>query len=113
MEWLILVFILISILLFGLSFFAKDKQKEMKEELDHLSLQVMGDLYQVKKRLRVVEEEMLTVSDPPTSSTRPQANDELVKEAYQLFQQNNSIEETAETMELKKDEVKYLLAQLN
>ncbi|MDQ0299707.1 hypothetical protein J2S78_002127 [Salibacterium salarium] len=113
MEWLIIVLIVSSIVLFGLSFFAKDRTKQMDNDMEQLSLHVMGEMYQVKQRLQVLEEELLSVGTPPTASKRPLTQEELANEAYQLFQQNKSTEEIASHMQLKTDEVKYLLAQLN
>ncbi|RSL34519.1 hypothetical protein D7Z54_05070 [Salibacterium salarium] len=113
MEWLIIVLIVSSIVLFGLSFFAKDHTKQMDNDMEQLSLHVMGEMYQVKQRLQVLEEELLSVGTQPTASKRPLTQEELANEAYQLFQQNKSTEEIASHMQLKTDEVKYLLAQLN
>ncbi|SFP21991.1 hypothetical protein [Salibacterium halotolerans] len=107
MEWVILSSILLSVCLFGLSFLAGDKQKERNDEVEQMSLQVMGDMYQVKQRLRILEEELLSASSP---SVRRHSKEELVKEAHQWYQQNMSIEEIAAAMELKSEEVQQLLS---
>ncbi|MFD2704265.1 hypothetical protein [Salibacterium lacus] len=109
MEWIILSSILLSVCLFGLSFLAGDKQKERNDEVEQRSLQVMGDIYQVKQRLRILEEELLSASAP---SMRRHSKEELVSEAYQLYQQNRSIEDIAAVMELKPDEVQQLLSEM-
>ncbi|MGY4690291.1 hypothetical protein [Salibacterium sp. K-3] len=109
MEWVILSSILFGVFLFGLSFLAGNKQKEWKDEAEQRSLQVMGDIYQVKQRLRILEEELLTAPGHAPSA-RKNSKEELVHEAYQLYQQNKSIEEIAAVMELKTNEVEQLLA---
>ncbi|RSL30928.1 hypothetical protein D7Z54_23470 [Salibacterium salarium] len=113
MEWLIIMLLAGSIIIFALSFLAKDHNKKIDNDMEQLSLHVMGEMYQVKQRLQVLEEELLSVPTPPATSKRPQTQEELANEAYHLFQQNKGIEEIAASMQLKTDEVKYLLAQLN
>ncbi|NSL50332.1 hypothetical protein [Calidifontibacillus erzurumensis] len=48
-----------SIVLFVLSFFQKDKFKELETQIDNLSLMVMQENYQLKKKMKVLEEELL------------------------------------------------------
>ncbi|WP_456278281.1 hypothetical protein [Bacillus sp. AK128] len=48
-----------AILLFILSLFKRDKIKDVEAQLEQLSLTVMQENYQMKKRLKVLEEELL------------------------------------------------------
>ncbi|MGP7816248.1 hypothetical protein [Niallia sp. 01092] len=48
-----------SIVLFLLSFFAKDPYKTLQDDLDQLSIQQYQELYKVKKKLKLLEEELL------------------------------------------------------
>ncbi|WP_240378127.1 hypothetical protein [Bacillus piscicola] len=111
MEWLIISLFAASILLFGVSFLGRDKDKEMKAELDQLTLQMVGDVYDLRKRIHYLEEELLAAT--PTSfqkNKKSSSHAELVSEAHALFQQNRNVEEIAAAMELQVDEVKHLLS---
>ncbi|MFB4164751.1 hypothetical protein ACE1TI_13205 [Alteribacillus sp. JSM 102045] len=107
MEWFIIFLPIIGLLLFSLSLFVKEKNAT-KDEVEQMSLSMMGEVYHIKKRLQMLEEELLTVSP----AYRPKTNKELANEAYDYLQQNMSVDEIAAAMQLKDDEVKYLLARL-
>ncbi|MCA1031745.1 hypothetical protein LCL95_11990 [Bacillus timonensis] len=59
MEIAIICLLTISIVLFIISFFAKDKLKEIEKQVDSLSLTLMQESYQIKKKMKVLEEELL------------------------------------------------------
>jgi len=59
METLIIILIAISLVLFLISFFLPDATKELKEEIEQLSLKVYQDSFKTEKRLKVLEEELL------------------------------------------------------
>ncbi|WP_246945892.1 hypothetical protein [Bacillus pinisoli] len=48
-----------SILLFILSLFKRDKVKDLEEQVEQLSLTIMQENYQMKKRIKILEEELL------------------------------------------------------
>ncbi len=50
----------IAIALFILSFFMNDKFEGLEAELEHLSVSTMQDTYQLKKKIKVLEEEVLS-----------------------------------------------------
>ncbi|PKG25736.1 hypothetical protein [Niallia nealsonii] len=49
----------VSVLLFIFSFFAKDPYKSLQDTMDQLSLQTYQELHKVKKKLKLLEEELL------------------------------------------------------
>lgn len=59
MSYIIISLFALAALLFLLSFFLKDPYKELREEIDQLTIQQIQDLYQIKKKLKVLEEELL------------------------------------------------------
>ncbi|MDA3131090.1 hypothetical protein ACFPTR_09925 [Aliibacillus thermotolerans] len=103
MEWLIIALFTASFILFLLSFIIKDKAQERTETVEELSLKVMGEMYQLKKRVKLLEEELLSVSPSPLSTK------ELEMEAYDFYQQNLSMEDIAQRMGLHTNEVEQLL----
>ncbi|HHW36933.1 MAG TPA: hypothetical protein GXX18_06815 [Bacillales bacterium] len=48
-----------SIVLLVLSFFKKDKYKELENQVENLTMIVMQENYQLKKKMKVLEEELL------------------------------------------------------
>lgn len=59
MEIIIIALFVVSILLIGISFFQRDQVKDIEQELDHLSVSSMQEIYKLKKKVRVLEEEIL------------------------------------------------------
>ncbi|HLR08023.1 MAG TPA: hypothetical protein VK136_02025 [Bacillota bacterium] len=63
MLYVLLTIIGIAIVLFILSFFMNDKFEELENQLEQLSISTMQDTYQMKKKINVLEEELLTDSE--------------------------------------------------
>lgn len=52
--------IIVAVILFVLSFFMKDKIEDLENQVEQLSLSTMQDTYQLKKKIKVLEEEILS-----------------------------------------------------
>lgn len=50
----------VAVVLFVLSFFLNDRFEKIESELEQLSISTMQDTYQLKKKVKVLEEELLT-----------------------------------------------------
>ncbi|MBE4907977.1 hypothetical protein IMZ08_07925 [Bacillus luteolus] len=59
MEYMIIGLLLFAVLLLLVSFFRKDKLNEIEEQVDQLSLTLMHETYQLKKKMKILEEELL------------------------------------------------------
>ena len=70
MLYAILAVVVIGIVLFILSFFINDRLEEVESQLEQLSITTMQDTYQLKKKVSVLEEELLpqNISDDAVSS---------------------------------------------
>ena len=68
LEIVLISLFLFSLLLFILSFFIKDPNKELRKEFDQFSMQQFQEVYQIKKKLKILEEELL-VNDIDLSPT--------------------------------------------
>ncbi|MGG6431228.1 hypothetical protein ACPF7I_09825 [Anoxybacillus sp. D401a] len=53
-----------AIILLLISFFQKDPVKEVEEQVEQLTLSTMQQLYEVKKRVKALEEELLVGIEP-------------------------------------------------
>ncbi|WP_237563616.1 hypothetical protein [Halalkalibacter okhensis] len=65
MEISIIILLSFAILLFILSFFRKDRIEQVEKQLDQMSITYMQEIYQLKKKIRVLEEELLISNDKP------------------------------------------------
>ncbi|WP_066173417.1 hypothetical protein [Bacillus marinisedimentorum] len=59
MEILIISLISIAILLLIISFFTGSRTKDLEEQVEQLSLNFIQETYQLKKKMKVLEEELL------------------------------------------------------
>lgn len=85
MIFAITTLITVGIILFGISFALKDRFQDLEEQIEQLSLTTMQDSYQLKKKMRVLEEELLV--DEMSSdlfSYKPEARSTEQKETKPL-----------------------------
>ncbi|WP_176142535.1 hypothetical protein [Halobacillus hunanensis] len=62
----------VALILFIVSFFMNDRLRDVEDQVEQLSLQYMQESYQMKKKLNVLEEELLS-SD---------LTEEILKQSY-------------------------------
>lgn len=114
MGYIILSLIALAAILFILSFFLKDPYKELREEVDQLTIQQIQDLYQIKKKLKVLEEELL-VSDSAFdrqasfNSGKKQIHDIIKNQVWSLAQQGMDINQIAKQSSLSTQEVQEII----
>ncbi|UJL44853.1 hypothetical protein KFZ58_10420 [Virgibacillus sp. NKC19-16] len=51
--------IIVAVVLFILSFFMNDKFEDLESQVEQLSISTMQDTYQMKKKIKILEEELL------------------------------------------------------
>jgi hypothetical protein len=61
-QLILVILLIIGISLFILSFFQKNKTKLVETQLENFTIQVMKEIYQVKKKVKIIEEELM-ISD--------------------------------------------------
>jgi len=105
----------ISILLMILSFFLKDPYKQLREEIDEINMQQLQEMYQIKKKLKILEEELL-VNDielsPPLSkidSNHTMVHEIIKNQVRSLAGQGTPIEQIARQSSLPVKEVQAIL----
>ncbi|MGE7879579.1 hypothetical protein [Peribacillus muralis] len=64
METLIILLFSLAIILLILSFFSKDKVAKLEEDIEQMTITYMQDIYQLKKKVKVLEEEFVIEDDP-------------------------------------------------
>ncbi|MFB5662057.1 hypothetical protein [Alteribacillus sp. HJP-4] len=113
MGWFIGLMFAGSALLFLLSFLGReDDNKQTKDEIEQVSLSFMGETYHIKQRLSRLEEELLSASPTSVNNGPSESRQDLMKEAYILFEQGHDVKSISQKMNMKEDEIKYLLTKL-
>ena len=59
MGYLLIVLIVIGLIILMVSFFKEDSIKQLEDQIEGTSVTVMQELYKVKKKIRVLEEELM------------------------------------------------------
>jgi len=59
MEYILFVLVIIGLIILILSFFKRDSVKQLEEQIEGTSITMMQELYKVKKKIRLLEEEMM------------------------------------------------------
>ncbi len=114
MGYIITSLIVLAVLLFALSFFLKDPYKELREEIDQLTIQQIQDLYQIKKKLKVLEEELLvndTILEKQSSfnTGKKQIREIIKNQVWSLAQQGMDINQIARQSSLTSQEVQEII----
>lgn len=112
MEYAIIILLAIAILLLVVSFYGKDRVKMVQEEIDQLSLSMVQETYLLKKKIKVLEEELLTndidyESGPSQTSVMSLSNSTILS----LYDSGLSYEEIGKKTNLPVEEVRLILDQ--
>lgn len=122
MTYLIVSLIGIAIVLFIVSFFADDKVTKLEEQFEQFSITTMQDTYQLKKRIKILEEEILSsnVSQKPNYEQNMRNVPDsvkhkplLIQKVYHLHQQGYSIVDISQQTALSEDDIQTILNNQN
>ncbi|MEQ6375900.1 hypothetical protein RZN25_03555 [Bacillaceae bacterium S4-13-56] len=108
----------ISIVLFIVSLFMKNRFNQIDEQIEQLSLSMMQENYQLKKKLKILEEELLVTDDSPLSFSIPEQkgksfqNVPLLVEVQRLSKAGKSPETIAKQTSLSIYDVRSILQQI-
>lgn len=117
MVYIIVSIIVIALILLVGSFFMTDKYKDLEDQLEQFSIATMQDTYQMKKKIKVLEEELLTEHNfhseqqeiPKSLQNKPL----LIQKVYHLHQQGYSMDDISEQTELSNHDVQTILNNTN
>lgn len=60
MIYVLVTLIIVAVVLLIASFFMNDKLDDIESQIEQLSISTMQDTYQIKKKIKILEEELLT-----------------------------------------------------
>lgn len=109
---ILITLIAVAIALIVVSFFANDQFSELESQIEQYSISAMQDTYQLKKKVKILEEELLTedISDFSIPTNHTEENKPLtIQKVYHLHQEGYSIEEIAAQTSLNKNDVQTIL----
>lgn len=113
MVYLLVSVVVIALILFVSSFFMSDKFKDLEDQIEQFSITTMQDTYQMKKKLKVLEEELLTGNNSQSITDEiPQSLQDkplLIQKIYHLHQQGYSPEDISEQTDLTSHDVETIL----
>ncbi|WAA11468.1 hypothetical protein [Fervidibacillus halotolerans] len=109
MESFLIGIIIFSAILFFLSFFLPNRTKELKDEIEQLSIKLYQENYQIKKRLSLLEEELLMANDLPKRNEKPDFHPIIVNQVRLLHKDGVPVEKIAKQAALTEDEVYGIL----
>ncbi|MGX2960465.1 hypothetical protein JNUCC23_14515 [Peribacillus sp. JNUCC 23] len=110
MEYLLIGLLVFSSILLLISFFTKDHVK-LEEEIEQMTITHMQEMYQIKKKIKILEEELLIQENPPSytvhkpNNAASQINEILKSQVLSLYQQGISLEQIAKQSTLSMDTV--------
>ncbi|MES1038259.1 hypothetical protein [Peribacillus simplex] len=120
METLIILLFSLAIVLLIISFFGKDKVAKLEEDLEQLTLTYMQDIYQLKKKVKILEEEFV-IQDEPVPPVKikstVKSNDsepihEILKsQVLSLYSQGLSLDQIARQSSLTKEQTIAVIEQ--
>jgi cell division septum initiation protein DivIVA len=115
MEYAFIALLVCSIGLMVLSFFRKDKVKELENQLEQLSLQFMQETYQLKKKIKILEEELLQTEMAPVSFSKPNSVNPTSmtqsEKVLSLYKLGLTVEQISKVVSLSTEDVRSLLSQ--
>ncbi|MFV8826650.1 hypothetical protein [Alkalihalobacterium sp. APHAB7] len=112
MEVVIIVLFVLAIFLLIASFFIKDRTKDLENQLESFSMTFMQEIYQLKKKVTILEEEILSGSDEAyfTQTLKKNTTNDLLNEVAAYYEAGYAIEKIAELTTLSESEVLGLIA---
>ncbi|MGE7683410.1 hypothetical protein [Peribacillus simplex] len=120
METLIILLFSLAIVLLIISFFGKDKVAKLEEDLEQMTLTYIQDIYQLKKKVKILEEEFVIQDDPvPPVKNKSTVNSndiepihEILKsQVLSLYSQGLSLDQIARQSSLTKEQTISVIEQ--
>jgi len=113
MDTAIIILLAASAVLFILSFFRRDRIKELEQEVEQLSMNVLQENYQMKKRLKILEEELLVDGEVLVPSKPAVGVNEIIKnQVFSLYSQGLDTRQIARQSSLPLETVRRLIGQM-
>ncbi|MBS4191297.1 hypothetical protein KHA94_13995 [Bacillus sp. FJAT-49705] len=121
MEFVMISLLAFAIILLIFSAFMRDPYKSIREEIDQLTMQQIQDMYVIKKKLKVLEEELLvndvdfqpalSVQQSPSPKQKKDIHEIIKNQVWSLAQQGLTVDQIAKQSTLMPSEVESILVE--
>jgi hypothetical protein len=92
-----------SILLLVISFFQRDRYRDIEKDMEELSMNVLQEHYKLKKRISVLEEELML--DGEMTLHKSPINEIIKNQVISLYKQGVKVDQITKQSTLSKQEV--------
>ncbi|MBO0995240.1 hypothetical protein [Bacillus sp. SD088] len=113
MHTLVIILLSLAVLLFLISLFQPDRTKALEKELEQVSMKLLQENYLLKKRVKVLEEELLASDFQESFVTKEPINkpNEILKnQVIALYHQGLSLGQISKQSSLPISHVQQILA---
>lgn len=110
MFYLVISLLIIAISLFIISFFTNDRFKDIENQVEQLSLSNLQDSYQMKRKIKILEEELLPSQFDFSNQTGTKST--LEKQVEALYQQGYTIAQISQATKVSEYDIESLIKQL-
>lgn len=113
MHTLVIILFSLSILFFLISLFQPDRTKALEKELEQLSMKLLQENYLLKKRVKVLEEELLTPDFQKSFSMKEPSNkpNEILKnQVIALYHQGLNLGQISKQSSLPINKVQQIIS---
>lgn len=109
MVYVIITLLVIAIFLFGISFFVNDKFSELETEFEQFSISMMQENYRVKKKIEILEEELLSDRIVDDSLNSFDNEPRVINKVHELHNKGYSIVDIAQQTNLTNHDIQTIL----
>ncbi|MGG3913418.1 hypothetical protein [Rossellomorea vietnamensis] len=103
MTYLFIGLVSFSILLLVISFFQRDRYRDIEKDMEELSMNVLQEHYKLKKRISVLEEELML--DGEMTLHKTPINEIIKNQVISLYKQGVKVDQITKQSTLSKQEV--------
>ncbi|PFG05703.1 hypothetical protein [Bacillus sp. es.034] len=103
MTYLFIGLVSFSILLLVISFFQRDRYRDIEKDMEELSMNVLQEHYKLKKRISVLEEELML--DGEMTLHKSPINEIIKNQVISLYKQGVKVDQITKQSTLSKQEV--------
>lgn len=118
MIYMFLTLFSVALVLYILSFFTKSRIQDLEEQIEEISLNTIQETYQLKKKMKVLEEELLIEEETGSfyKENVPRASNEsdggsVGHKVLTLYQEGYTTKEIAEKTSMKEHDIFVTLRQ--
>ncbi|MEI2665458.1 hypothetical protein [Rossellomorea sp. LJF3] len=103
MTYLFIGLVSFSILLLVISFLQRDRYRDIEKDMEELSMNVLQEHYKLKKRISVLEEELMLDGD--MTIHKSPINEIIKNQVISLYKQGVKVDQITKQSTLSKQEV--------